>query len=254
MCFIDSPNGVRSCLHCGKESKNRKFCSVSCAAKHRADQIRIVRVCQICGKNFHKKRGQSKGICCGRECGFEWLRRRGAERRAETEQKQIADRTHPCMQCGNPVIGRAKRLCVACKAQRTKGTMRRCKQCGCLMERRQQKVSCDRCIKIRRWCTRKQYDHARRARMRQVSHQKINPLDIYNRDGWICGICGKPVMQTVKYPDLNCVSLDHIVPLAKGGTHTRDNVQCAHMICNSLKSDKINSPTPRPLIPFAYSC
>ena len=36
-----------------------------------------------------------------------------------------------------------------------------------------------------------------------------------------------------KYP-----SVDHMIPIAKGGTHTWDNVQLAHRYCNSIKSDK----------------
>ena len=32
-------------------------------------------------------------------------------------------------------------------------------------------------------------------------------------------------------------TLDHIIPLAKGGTHTWNNVQCACAMCNSEKRD-----------------
>jgi 5-methylcytosine-specific restriction endonuclease McrA len=31
-------------------------------------------------------------------------------------------------------------------------------------------------------------------------------------------------------------TVDHIVPIARAGTHTWDNVQLAHAHCNSLKS------------------
>jgi 5-methylcytosine-specific restriction endonuclease McrA len=30
----------------------------------------------------------------------------------------------------------------------------------------------------------------------------------------------------------------YIVPLSKGGTHTYDNVQCAHFGCNSRKGNR----------------
>ena len=33
-------------------------------------------------------------------------------------------------------------------------------------------------------------------------------------------------------------TLDHIIPLSKGGSHTWDNVQLAHMGCNAGKCDK----------------
>lgn len=34
-------------------------------------------------------------------------------------------------------------------------------------------------------------------------------------------------------------SIDHVIPVSKGGTHTWDNVRLAHRRCNTIKSDKI---------------
>lgn len=33
-------------------------------------------------------------------------------------------------------------------------------------------------------------------------------------------------------------SLDHVVPVSKGGGHAMDNVRCAHRICNAAKKDR----------------
>lgn len=33
-------------------------------------------------------------------------------------------------------------------------------------------------------------------------------------------------------------SVDHIVPLSRGGEHSMNNVQCAHLSCNCSKSDQ----------------
>lgn len=69
---------------------------------------------------------------------------------------------------------------------------------------------------------------------------------LFDRDNGICKICGKlcdyndyvvnngGVIVGNKYP-----SIDHIVPVSKGGSHTWDNVQLAHKRCNSVKSDKL---------------
>ena len=35
-------------------------------------------------------------------------------------------------------------------------------------------------------------------------------------------------------------SIDHIIPMAKKGGHVWNNVQIAHIICNSEKGDKID--------------
>lgn len=56
----------------------------------------------------------------------------------------------------------------------------------------------------------------------------------------VCAICGRYVDKSLKYPDLMSATVDHIIPLNKGG-HPSDmaNLQLAHFICNRLKSDKL---------------
>lgn len=56
----------------------------------------------------------------------------------------------------------------------------------------------------------------------------------------ICGICGQPVDMSLKYPDPMSKTVDHIIPIAKGG-HPSDlsNLQLAHRWCNRQKSDKL---------------
>jgi len=57
----------------------------------------------------------------------------------------------------------------------------------------------------------------------------------------ICGICGKPVDMSLKYPHPMSKTIDHIIPIAKGGHPSDlDNLQLAHWTCNRQKSDKIN--------------
>jgi hypothetical protein len=75
----------------------------------------------------------------------------------------------------------------------------------------------------------------RRARLRGVTHERINPREIFARDGWRCQLCGTRVHRRRKAPHPLAPSLDHIVPLSLGGTHTRANVQLAHVGCNTRK-------------------
>lgn len=63
--------------------------------------------------------------------------------------------------------------------------------------------------------------------------------EIFDRDGWICGICQEPVDPKLKFPDRWSASLDHIRPLSKGGSHTQANVRCSHLTCNIVKRDRI---------------
>ena len=56
----------------------------------------------------------------------------------------------------------------------------------------------------------------------------------------ICGICGDPVDMSLKHGHPMAATIDHIIPIAKGG-HPSDieNLQLAHWTCNRQKSDKI---------------
>ena len=56
----------------------------------------------------------------------------------------------------------------------------------------------------------------------------------------ICGICGKPVDFSFKYPHPLSPTVDHIIPVSKGG-HPSDpgNLQLAHRCCNREKSNKM---------------
>lgn len=56
----------------------------------------------------------------------------------------------------------------------------------------------------------------------------------------ICGICGKPVDFSYKTPHPLSPTVDHIIPVSKGG-HPSDlsNLQLAHRCCNREKADKL---------------
>ena len=56
----------------------------------------------------------------------------------------------------------------------------------------------------------------------------------------ICGICGRPVDKSLKYPHPMSATIDHIIPVAKNGhPSSLENLQISHMGCNRQKSDKI---------------
>jgi 5-methylcytosine-specific restriction endonuclease McrA len=57
------------------------------------------------------------------------------------------------------------------------------------------------------------------------------------RDGNDCKICGYPiVMANGRWG----YSIDHMLPLSKGGLHTASNVQLTHKICNNHKGNGSN--------------
>ena len=69
---------------------------------------------------------------------------------------------------------------------------------------------------------------------------KIKREDVFEACKWICQICGKSVDKEIKYPNPLSASIDHMVPLSKSGTHTKDNVQLVHFLCNSRKGARVS--------------
>lgn len=79
-----------------------------------------------------------------------------------------------------------------------------------------------------------QRDH-RRALLLKARSVPFKRSAVFERDGWICQLCGDPVDPELKFPARMSVSLDHIIPLARDGEHTYENAQTAHLACNQAK-------------------
>lgn len=86
------------------------------------------------------------------------------------------------------------------------------------------------------------YNRKRRARrFGNGPVDSIDPKDVFERDNWRCYICGTytPKGLVGDPRDSRAPTLDHVVPLAEGGTHTFDNVRCACRGCNTEKGAAI---------------
>jgi hypothetical protein len=121
----------------------------------------------------------------------------------------------------------------------------------------------------------REQDQQRRARMRANGPvESFTVVEIGERDGWVCGVCLDPVRLVESPPELVKVdledlvfelvppgeaveldegpvprrplsaSIDHIVSIAAGGTHTRSNVQIAHLFCNLEKNSSSRKTGP----------
>lgn len=117
---------------------------------------------------------------------------------------------------------------------------------------------CPMCGKITKrplWCSdecaRKSWSRAegirRRAKIKNaVVDRDITLVKLMARDMCICHICGQEtdsddfivrdgkIICGNRYP-----SVDHVIPLSKGGVHSWENVRLAHRSCNSRKGSKI---------------
>ncbi len=91
------------------------------------------------------------------------------------------------------------------------------------------------------------HEHTRRMRMQEGAvDNDITVLGLFLRDGGVCSLCGGrcdsedyEMKDGVFIAGNNYPSIDHIIPLSKGGEHSWDNVQLAHRICNTKKRDRV---------------
>ena len=66
-------------------------------------------------------------------------------------------------------------------------------------------------------------------RQRRTQMLRANP---------VCWICGEAIDLTLKYPDPMSGTLDHILPVSKGGLDFASNLKPAHAHCNIKRQDK----------------
>lgn len=73
--------------------------------------------------------------------------------------------------------------------------------------------------------------------IREADADYVDPRHVYQSAKWICGICSELIDQSLEWPNPWAVTLDHKVPITKGGTHDESNLQPAHLICNLRKGN-----------------
>lgn len=119
---------------------------------------------------------------------------------------------------------------------------RQCAYCGKTFVGRDNraKFCCEKC---QRESNHKIHDAERRSRLKSsIIDTDINLQKLIERDKSICYLCGKPIdlndykiVNGRKKPLKMYPTIDHVIPLIKGGSHSWDNVKLAHLHCNASK-------------------
>ena len=85
------------------------------------------------------------------------------------------------------------------------------------------------------------YRESNRRRQEVIESTGSEPLsreEVFQSGNWTCGICQEPIDPSLTWPHRDSATVDHIIPLSKGGKHVRENVQPAHLGCNASKGNR----------------
>jgi len=171
--------------------------------------------------------GGKNSMC--RSCYAAYRRRR----REEKPDPLVPKAAKTCAECGAEFLG-DKRQTLHCSPACKKAGKRRA-------DLEYQAMYPDRHSEAnRKWRQRypdKVREKARvyRARKMNATVEPVSEGAIFQRDQWTCGICGQIIDPARKYPDPMSPSIDHIVPLFRGGAHSPANCQASHLRCNVRK-------------------
>lgn len=251
----DCQDGRCACRYCGQTKSCRDFTSsasssrghtLRCAdctteinqARYRAAHPDYTPpqtiACYWCGLRFRKKRDRIK--YCSMDCQY-------AARR-----KAPASRVHyfTCLHCAKLQTARraGRKYCnKECNWRHlypstlVKPRPARCRDCGKTYNQEHgNNLRCAPCAAARSDAIRGAVKARRRSRERSNGPwEAIDRRSIYERDNWRCYLCGQRVSTTAPTSDPLAPTLDHVTPLALGGTHTADNLRLACRACNTAK-------------------
>jgi 5-methylcytosine-specific restriction endonuclease McrA len=209
-----------NCQHCGKPLDNpikagrpKRNCSRFCREQHRQNLKRkplATRICEHCGKHYGSNKDQR---FCGKDCRLTVNRIEASARsKAKVRQGLSGDlKTTPCGWCKEPRTYEIGKSTV--QAYHPKCTI-----------------------------------EARRARYRiktvkrqslVIKPSRLAADEVVRVYGSNCAICNQAIDLTLKRTSSMGLTVDHWIPLSKGGSDDMSNLRPAHWTCNRKKSDKL---------------
>lgn len=192
-----------------------KVCSSSCKKeKERLRSLKsrpvYVRNCEICDVVFETR--YKATFACSPECQRERVRIYGKEKWLKGLESRPETKEIICKWCEKPVVvpyslTGGRKFHDECKKQATRANNRK------------------KSVK----------------RQGAKTQETILHEVIAERDGFICHLCNEPVDMSLSRRSHFGATLDHVIPISKGGLDTEANVKLAHWICNVRKSDKLGA-------------
>lgn len=212
-----------TCQYCGEQfwkpdAFRKKYCSKECQMAARSDEAMKRHLnlspasepevyqheCLWCKEQFETP--YPNKLYCSPECAYEGNKRMKRQQWAD----EYAPHIFTCLECGLEVK-------TECGDKHSLFCSERC------MEKYHSRI----------------YKKQRKQQMRSAWVEPVTFDAVYYRSNGVCGICGLPVSYDKSPSDIWAATIDHIVPLPRGGKHELSNCQLAHRLCNSTKQDDI---------------
>lgn len=212
--------GLTHCQVCSKEiepsktGRPKRNCSQRCrdlaAQANRPKKPKVKRPCSICGKEFLS--ANQRHNYCSSTCRAEFNRRRSSEKWRKTVASRYPnqERTTICGWCNEPrtfkigeSVANAYHPACSKEAQRARYRIKTVK------------------------------------RQKHKSPQRISHEQVVREYGSDCHICKEPIDLNLPRTSKLGLTVDHLIPLSRGGTDTMPNLRPAHWGCNIKKSNKL---------------
>lgn len=236
------------CVDCGGDKRVNALRCPACAKAKKTQRQRKrtkapdtrmqpPRPCDYCGETYTCRRQSRTVKFCSRACMG------AANRKRPVRLPECPLSWASCLHCREVFSARRGRLQHTDRCShklRYVNKPARCFACGAggPVLKRQGIWSCPSCkaaAKKRQAAYRAGTNNFRkRARHHGVAYEPINKNEIFERDRGVCYLCG---VQTVLTPEHHPskATLDHVIPMSRGGPHLKHNVRCACWECNTLK-------------------
>ena len=264
----------KKCLKCGSLFKfnpsrpYKKFCSEKCCDTYNKTKrlIQYEYTCINCGKTYHPKE-KDRNKYCSRECAFEYKEKnhicnipeyyrkkrsiKSVERLINKFISNYIKRINICKRCGKTFLSKTHDCnfcsfkCLYRNRDEEKMVIKiyKCKECGTKFFSHSE-IHKSRIVFCSNGCSRRYLKRKNEARKRvakkNVVIESFSLYQILVRDAYICGICGNLIDISLPVNHRMSATIDHIMPLSKGGAHCWNNVQAAHLSCNAAKHNVID--------------
>lgn len=237
---------MSECTGCGVECDSRSEWCRSCSVKAQWANgkisnrtPRVIGPCPECGEDVVYSGYGAPKFYCSQKCNM-----RVQNRRSRRRIKPVVVSLRACSECGETFAPKragqvycSKRCYYHGNPKRPKFVpeQRTCNECGAEFtshryDQRFCQTSCARKFHVRA--------HMNRSRTEGVNPAYVD-RDIFERDGWICWLCNEPVDPTLSRRDPLGATVDHVVPLSRGGADEPENLRLAHYACNNKKSTRL---------------